>query len=48
MAMFRVKKLFEKILSLRDHNGQVSETYGMLKALNQLIELSEPKIKVIM
>ncbi|WP_161492909.1 hypothetical protein [Candidatus Enterovibrio altilux] len=44
--MFRVKKFFREILSLRDHNPQVSKAYTRIKALNNLTEISMPKIKV--
>ncbi len=45
--MFRIKKLFEGTLNLRNPNTQISETYSMIKRLNKLIEPSMPKAKVI-
>ncbi|ATF09105.1 hypothetical protein BTN50_0578 [Candidatus Enterovibrio altilux] len=46
-AMFRIKKLLGGILSLRDDNAQISETYCMIKALNKLTGLDMYKIKEI-
>ncbi|AGB12627.1 probable transposase for transposon [Vibrio parahaemolyticus AQ3810] len=34
--MYRVKKLLDGRLSLRNYNTQVGETYAMIKALNKL------------
>ncbi|ATF09689.1 hypothetical protein [Candidatus Enterovibrio altilux] len=45
--MVRVKKLLGGTLSLRSHITQISETDGMIKALNKLIELSMPSMKAI-
>ncbi|ATF09628.1 Mobile element protein [Candidatus Enterovibrio altilux] len=46
-AIFRVETLLGGTLSLRAHNAQISEMYGIIKALNELTELGIPKIKVI-
>ncbi len=45
-AMVRVKKYY-RILSLRNYIIQISETYGMIKALNKLIRLGMLNMKVI-
>ncbi|MGV3002805.1 IS5 family transposase [Vibrio sp. E150_018] len=42
-AMYRVKQLLGRKLSLRDYNAQVGETYAMIKALNKLTGLGMPK-----
>ncbi len=46
-AMVRVKKLLGRRLSLREHNVQINEAYGMMKALNKLTELGMLHTKVI-
>ncbi|MGR5418438.1 IS5 family transposase [Vibrio diabolicus] len=46
-AMFRVKKLLGRTLSLRNYNAQVGETYAMIKALNKLTGLSMPETMMI-
>ncbi|ATF09117.1 hypothetical protein [Candidatus Enterovibrio altilux] len=45
--MVRVKKLLGRRLSLREHNVQINEAYGMMKALNKLTELGMLHTKVI-
>ncbi|ATF08785.1 hypothetical protein [Candidatus Enterovibrio altilux] len=45
--MFRVKKPLRRKLNFRDHNAQISEIYAMVKALDELTELSMPKTKAI-
>ncbi|ATF09337.1 Mobile element protein [Candidatus Enterovibrio altilux] len=45
--MFRVKKLFEGTLSLRDYNCQISPTYAIIKILNKLVGSNMPNMKVI-
>ena len=42
-AMYRVKQLLGGRLSLRNYNGQVGETYAMIKALNKLTGLGMPE-----
>ncbi|ATF10229.1 Mobile element protein [Candidatus Enterovibrio altilux] len=46
-AMFRVKKLLRRTLSFIGYNAQISEIYGMIKALNMLAGLSMLNMKVI-
>ncbi|WP_425667491.1 IS5 family transposase [Vibrio tubiashii] len=46
-AMFRVKKLLGGTLSLRNYNGQVGETYAMIKALNKITGLGMPETMMI-
>ncbi|ATF09449.1 Mobile element protein [Candidatus Enterovibrio altilux] len=46
-AMFRVKNLSGGILSLRDCNVQISETYSIAKVLNKLTGLGMPKIQAL-
>ena len=43
--MYRVKQLLGGKLSLRNYNGQVGDTYAMIKALNKLIRLGMPEIQ---
>ncbi|ATF10360.1 Mobile element protein [Candidatus Enterovibrio altilux] len=45
--MLRVKKLLGGLLSLRDHNAQIKETYIMIKTLNKLTGLSMLQTKEI-
>ncbi len=47
VVMFRVKKLLEGTLSLKDHNAQINEIYDIMKALNELTDLGMPNTKVI-
>ncbi|WP_150137248.1 hypothetical protein [Candidatus Enterovibrio altilux] len=47
IEMFRVKKFSGGILSLRDHNAQISVIYVMMKILNKPTELSMSSTKVI-
>lgn len=42
-AMYRVKQLLGGRLSLRNYNGQVGETYAMIRALNKLTGLGMPE-----
>ncbi|GBL00077.1 IS903 family transposase [Vibrio harveyi] len=46
-AMFRVKKLLDGTLSLRNYTAQVGETYTMVKVLNKITGLSMPKTMAI-
>ncbi len=45
--MFRVKKLLDGTLSLRNYTAQVGETYTMVKVLNKITGLSMPKTMAI-
>jgi hypothetical protein len=45
--MHRVKQLFGALLSLRNYNAQVGETYAMIKALNKLTRLGMPETQYI-
>lgn len=46
--MYRVKQLLGALLTLRNYNAQVGETYAMIKALNKLtgIGMSEAQYVV--
>ncbi|OEF60924.1 hypothetical protein OAA_19615 [Vibrio cyclitrophicus 1F175] len=41
-AMYQVKQLLGGILSLRNYNAKVGETYAMIKALDKLTGLGAP------
>ncbi|WP_161492938.1 hypothetical protein [Candidatus Enterovibrio altilux] len=44
--MVRIKRLLSGILSLREHTTLISETNGMIKALNKLTKLGILNTKV--
>ncbi len=43
IAMYRVKQLLGGLLSIKNHNAPVGETYAMIKALNKFTGLGMPE-----
>ena len=41
--MYRVKQLLDALLTLRNYNAQVGETYATIKALNKLTGIGMPE-----